>query len=286
MNHDRMGADKLVQLLEHLSPMDHAVLARLQEHPYLQTVQVARFDFAERPTQLAAVRAAHRALKKLRVLGLVFMMERTIGGPARGSTAAVWTITNTGQRAASLHAGEGDEPRRRLSDPTTVFLRHQVAVADLHLALLDAAKTISLTLRHFQIEPLCWRRYVGPLGGMVVLKPDLAVDVDSANFISRYFFEVDRATEAPSRILTKCLQYQEYYRSGEEERRGEVLPLVIWVVPTEARREQILRHLTTHNGINPRLFRVVLGSQVSAVVGEDDEVGRLPENLHTMGSQS
>jgi hypothetical protein len=286
MNQDRIGINKLTRLLDHLTPIDHAVLSRLQEHPYLQTAQLARFDFADRPTQLAGLRAAHRALKKLRLLGLVAMMERTIGGPARGSTAAVWTITNNGLRAASLYAGEGDDLRRRVMDPTLVFLRHQVAVADLHLALLDTAKASSVILRNLQLEPLCWRRYLAPLGSLTTLKPDLAVDVETSNFLSRYFFELDRATEAPTRVLTKCLQYQEYYRSGEEERRGGVLPLVVWVVPNDDRREQLFRHLTSANGINPRLYRVLTVDDISALVGEDDAVGTLPEIRTQPGGRS
>ncbi len=281
-----IGADRLQRISDQLTPIDHAVLTRLQEHPYLQTAQIARFEFGGRVSPLAGLRAAHRVLKKLRLLGLVVMMERTIGGPARGSTAAVWTITNTGLRAASLHTGEGDDPRRRLTDPTLIFLRHQVAVADVHLALLEAAGTHAASLRALQLEPKCWRRYLSPLGAMTTLKPDLAVDIDTANFVSRYFFEVDRATEAPTRIVAKCLQYQEYYRSGEEERRGGVLPLVVWVVPTERRRDQLMKHLTTRVGINPRLYRVLLLDEISALVAEDDEVGRLPENVSEQGGES
>ena len=279
MNQDRMGANKLIRLLDQLTPIDHAVLSRLQEHPYLQTVQLARFDFVDRPTPLAGLRAAHRSLKKLRSLGLITMMERTIGGPARGSTAAVWTITNTGLRAASLYAGEGDEPRRRVMDPPLVFLRHQVAVADLHLGLLDAAREGGVFLRELQLEPFCWRRYLGPLGSLTTLKPDLAVDVESSDFMSRFFFELDRATESPARVVAKCLQYQEYYRSGHEQRQGGVLPLVIWVVPNDDRRRQFFRHLTAANGIDQRLYRVLTIDDIPALIREDDGVGMLPENV-------
>ncbi len=286
MNRDRIGISKLTRLLDQLTSVDHAVLARLQEHPYLQTVQLARFNFADRPTRLAGLRAAHRALKKLRTLGLITMMERTIGGPTRGSTAAIWSITNTGLRAASVHVGKGDELRRRVMDPTLLFLRHQVAVADLHLALLDAANPGSVTLRNLQLEPFCWRRYLSPHGSVTTLKPDLAVDVDTSHFLSRFFFELDRATERPTRVVSKCLQYQEYYRSGEEERRGGVLPLVVWVVPDDDRRDELSRHLTSDNGINPRLYRVLTIDDVSALIAEDDEVGALPENATERRGQS
>lgn len=62
-----------------------------------------------------------------------------------------------------------------------------------------------------------------------------------------------------------------------EERHGGVLPLVIWVVPTEARREQLLRHLTAEARINPRLYRVLLLADIPEIIGDDDEVGRLAD---------
>ena len=286
MTPERIGSDKLVRLMEQLTPLDHAVLSRLTQHRYLQTEQITRFEFSDRPTHLAGLRAAHRTLRKLRLHGLVAMMERTIGGATRGSTAAVWTLTNTGIRSMALRSGELDQPRRRLAEPTLIFLRHELAVAELHLALFEAASSGSAVLRELQLEPWCWRRYLGPLGAMTTLKPDMAVEIETVTFDSRYFFEVDRATEPPHRIVAKCLQYQEYYRSGEEGRRGGVLPLVVWVVPNDDRREQLSRHLTTDNGINQRLYRVLTIEDIPALVGEDDEVGMLPENASLAGGQS
>jgi hypothetical protein len=286
MNPERIGSDGLHRLMEHLTELDHAVLSRLAQHRYLQTEQITRFELRDRPTHLAGLRAAHRTLKKLRVHGLVAMMERTIGGATRGSTAAVWTLTNTGIRTVAQRAGEIDQSRRRLAEPTLIFLRHELAVAELHLALTEAASSQPAALRDLQLEPTCWRRYLGPLGAMTTLKPDMAIEVETTNFDSRYFFEVDRATEPPHRIVAKCLQYQEYYRSGEEERRSGVLPLIVWVVPNEVRREQLFRHLTTGSGINPRLYRVLLMGDIPALIGEDDEVGTLPENMTEPGGQS
>lgn len=285
MNQQRTGSDQLVRLLEQLTPQDHAVLSRLEQHRYLQTGHIARFEFNERPSHLAGLRATHRTLKKLRTHGLIAMMERTIGGATRGSTAAIWTLTNTGLRAAN-HGGDAGSFRRRLTEPTLIFLRHELAVAELHLALKEAALSEVAQLRHLQLEPLCWRRYLGPLGAMTVLKPDLAVEIQSANFDSHYFLEVDLATERPHRVIAKCLQYQEYYRSGEEERRTGVLPLIVWVVPTESRRQELFRHLLTANGINPRLYRLLLLEDVPLLVGEDYEVGRLPENPAAVGPKS
>ncbi len=275
MTSSRIGADRLIRILGNLSPSDVAVLRRLEQHRYLQTEQLARFEFTDRPTKLAALRAAHRSLKRLRQLGLILMLERSIGGINRGSSAAIWTITNTGLRASQTAASHGEQPRRRFAEPTLMFLRHELAVADLHLRLLEGASVVGATIHTMELEPLCWRRYVGQLGAMLTLKPDTSARIESARYDSAYFFEVDRSTEPPHRILAKCLQYQEYYRSGEEERRSGVLPLIIWVVPNEARREQLLRHLTPSNAVEQRLYRVLLPDEVPLVVADDDEIGAL-----------
>lgn len=286
MKSERVGSDKLLRIMEQLTASDRAVLARLAQHRYLQTEQITRFDFQDRRTHLAGLRAAHRTLKKLRTHGLVVMMERTIGGATRGSTAAIWTLTNTGLRAVAHQHGDSDQVRRRLAEPTLIFLRHELAVADLHLALIESSSTQHAVIRTLQLEPKCWRRYLGPLGGMMTLKPDMAVHIETTNFNSHYFFEVDRATEPPRRIVAKSLQYQEYYRSGEEERRSGVLPLIVWLVPNEARREQLLRHLTTSKGINPRLYRVLVPADISALVGENNEVGKLAANPSELEARS
>lgn len=278
MTSPRIGADRLVRILESLSSSDVAVLGRLEQHRYLQTDQLARFEFADRPTHLASLRAAHRSLKRLRQLGLILMLERTIGGTNRGSSAAVWTLTNTGLRASQTAAGDSEQPRRRFAEPTLIFLRHEVAVADLHLQLIEATRAADdAELHHLELEPTCWRRYVGPLGSILTLKPDMSAHVETGRYDSVYFFEVDRATEPPHRIVAKSLQYQEYYRTGDEERRSRVLPLIIWVVPTEARRQQLHRHLTPSNGINPHLYRVLLPDEIERLITDDDEVGVLSQ---------
>jgi hypothetical protein len=285
MTGSRIGSDRLARLVEQLTEQDRRVLQRMAQHRYLRTEQLARFEFRDRPTELARLRAAHRTLKKLRVHGLIVMLERTVGGAARGSTAAIWTLTDAGLRAASYRDTEADHPRRRISEPSLIFLRHEVAVAELHLRLLEAAAQTDWTIERLELEPACWRRYLGPLGALATLKPDLSCDLENADYESRYFFEVDRATEPPGRIITKCLQYQEYYRTGEEERRGNILPLVVWIVPGEARREQLFRHLTTGNGINPRLYRVLQLDEIATLLSQDEEIGQLPEHQQPEGGE-
>jgi hypothetical protein len=278
MTHDRTGSDRLNKILLNLAPQDNAVLARLMEHRYLQTLQLSRFEFSDRPTNLASLRAAHRVLKRLRQHGLVVMLERTIGGPSRGSTAATWTLTNTGVRLAAIAAGEA-VPRRRLSDPSLIFLRHELAVADLHLALDESSSTSGAMITSLQVEPESWRRYLGPLGSITTLKPDLAAAIETTRYDSSYFFEVDRATEPPQRIVAKCLQYQEYYRARSTT--DGVLPLIVWVVPTDERRQQLFRHLTVARGIDRRLFRITLLPEIPALVNDNDDVGRLDPGTTT-----
>ena len=69
------------------------------------------------------------------------------------------------------------------------------------------------------------------------LKPDLAVVTATAKFEDHWFFEVDLASEPPSRIIRTCLNYQEYRRSGVEQRRLGLFPAVVWIVPTGRRKQ-------------------------------------------------
>jgi hypothetical protein len=279
----RIGRDRLSKILEQLIPNDHLVLRRLEEHRFLQTKQVARFEFRDRISSVASIRAAHRTLRRLHTLGLVEMLQRTVGGAVRGSTAAAWGLTNTGIRMANYP--DEDRARRRETEPTLLFLQHEIAVAELHLALIDAASPPT-ELASIETEPDCWRRYLSPFGAVATLKPDLAATVVGVDFESHYYFEVDRAIERPHRLIAKSLQYQESYRSGSEEKRTGVLPIIVWVVPDEPRRQQLFRHLTAENMIDVRLYRVLLLHEIEQLVDEDETVGLLPGSSSVEGRRS
>ena len=255
----RISRPMLSQLEEKISNRDMNILQVVQEHRFLTTRQVTGFCFTDKPTPTAALRAAHRALKKLADLTLITPLERRIGGVRAGSGGAIWSLTEPGQRLLThLKGGDLESRRQRFREPSTAFLVHTLAVADVHLALQQTtAADERVRLQEVELEPACWRAYLGLGGTPLTLKPDLAAITRTVDFEDHWFLEVDRATEPPSRIVRKCQQYQDYYRTGNEQQRHGVFPLVVWIVPTARRQTQLEQRLHDELAIDSRLFVVI-----------------------------
>lgn len=252
----RVGRRDLDRLVAEMTKTDWPLLKLLNSHQYLTSIQIAEFLFVDRPSRFASIRAAHRQLRRLAATHVISELgARRVGGTRRGSAASIWTLTHTGLRLLAQRDGT-TVSRRRLIEPTYPFLHHALAVGDAHLALERADRAGVLRLREVVVEPWCWRKYLSMTGVVTTLKPDMAAETETPDYEDRWFFEVDRATEAPSRVIAKCRQYQEYARTGTEQDRHGVFPLVVWVTPDGERAEQLRRHLTSDNGVQGKLFGV------------------------------
>src|SRR5262249_8242867 len=130
--------------------------------------------------------------------------------------------------------------RRRFVEPSALFLDHSLAIADAHVRLAHAARNGELELSTVQIEPACWRRYIGPSGAWHTVKPDLYVVTAGEAFEDCWFLEIDRGTESPAAITRKCRAYEVYFRSGREQQSHGAFPLIVWVAPDQARAERLL----------------------------------------------
>jgi len=71
------------------------------------------------------------------------------------------------------------------------------------------------------------------------LKPDLYAVTASGDYEDHWFCEIDRATESMPTLLKKCVQYEAYRRTGAEQDRLGVFPLVVWVVPDDAQADKL-----------------------------------------------
>jgi hypothetical protein len=149
-----------------------------------------------------------------------------------------------------------DRQRRRIVEPSTTFLTHTLAVAQTHVELVQAARMAQLELVRVDVEPGCWRRYIGPGGAREVLKPDLYVVTGSGKFEDCWFVEVDRGTESPAALIRKCRAYERYWRSGREQAAHGTFPLVVWAAPDEARAQRIERVIKGTRSLKRDLFRV------------------------------
>lgn len=250
------------QIAERLSDRDWEILSTTRAYRFLTTRQLARQHFGLTGPTGTIPRPANSALARLQDMGLLVNLERRIGGVRAGSGGYVWQITDAANKLLAQHLGEEHRGRRRPGEPSTTFLDHTLAVAEVVITLQESSRN-DVTIEHLQLEPDCWRTFVGTAGEPRTLRPDLRSTSRSGGFTDDYFWEVDRATEAPNRVVRKCLQYQQYRDTGDEQKAHEVFPAVVWVVPHARRCEQLRRRLTAEPEIDRRLFTVIQLDQIS-----------------------
>ncbi|WP_370185695.1 replication-relaxation family protein [Aeromicrobium sp.] len=248
-----------------LSERDWEILATVRAFRFLTTRQLSRQHFGLTEPDAVIPRTANSALARLRALGLLVNLDRRIGGVRAGSGGHVWQLTDLGNRLLAEHLGEATGARVRPSEPSTTFLDHTLAIAELVITLQDSTRS-GVTIERLQAEPECWRTHLGSAGEPRTLKPDLASVSQCGEFTDFYFWEVDRSTEAPNRVVKKCLQYQQYRDTGAEQRLHGLFPAVVWVVPHPRRREQLERHLAAETRFDQRLFTVIELGQVTDLV--------------------
>lgn len=267
MSHPRISRERLHEIRSSLSERDTLVLESVARNRFLTSHQIRRTHFADHATDAAAIRSTNRALARLGDLGLIGHLRRRIGGVRAGSGSHVWSLTEAGARLLSTVAEvEGLPVRFRSHEPTSTFLEHTLAVAEVCLTLSEAAQRGEFDLLDLQREPDCWRAYSGPYGGVAQLKPDLALVTASGDYEDHWFLEIDRDTEPPSRVLRACLKYEEYRRTGEERRRLGIFPAVVWVVPDQKRAATLKRHIADEARLSRDLFTVVSLDDLATVV--------------------
>lgn len=248
-------------MYDELQPTQQLLLTLIQEHRFLTTHQLERSNQHLYGNRRSANRQTMRHLNTLKEQKLVTSLERRVGGWQGGSAVTIWTLTSKG-----LHYLTGKHGGRvRPHHYSTTFLEHLLAVAEVRVSLdehLSHAPGIDIQV---QIEPACWRTYLDANGMTSRLKPDLAFTVTTADFVDHYFVEVDRATENPGRVIRKCWQYETYRRTGIEQKRLGVYPLVVWVVPSAGRAQQLTEAITGEPKLPGELFAVITPEELPAL---------------------
>lgn len=238
--------------MNHLNHPNHRQLLDLVgDYRFITTHQLARLTSNLYGSKRSALRQTLRHLRALKDQHLVTRLERRIGGWQGGSQVSIWTLTTKGRRALT-----GNRGRLRPHHYSTTFLEHCLAIAETRVVLHESANQLQVTTE-VQAEPECWRRYLDLQGFALTLKPDLFATVTSQRFVDRYFFEVDRATENPARVIRKCWQYAQYRHSGTEQDMHGVYPAVVWLVPSEQRKNQITDAITAEPRLPGHLFHVL-----------------------------
>lgn len=161
-------------------------------------------------------------------MGLLVNLERRIGGVRAGSGGYVWQITDAANKLLAQHLGEEHRGRRRPSEPSTTFLDHTLAVAEVVITLQESSHD-DIVIEHLQLEPDCSRTFIGAAGEPRTLRPDLRSTSRSGGFT-------------------------------------EVFPAVVWVVPHARRYEQLRRRLAADPEIDQRLFTVIQLDQIGELL--------------------
>jgi hypothetical protein len=220
-------------------PTHRTLLQFLLELRFATTEQLARITASDYGSRRSAIRQTTRHLTTLKNHGLVLRLERRVGGWQGGSAPAIWALTTSGHRAIT-ERGRG---RQRPQLISTTFLEHLLAIAESRIIAAETVRTITDASLTVQTEPACWRSYLGPHGQQLTLRPDLHLATTTLKYTDSYFVEVDRATENPARVIATCWQYVRYRRMGTEQKACGAFPAVLWIVPTEKRREQLQTHI-------------------------------------------
>ena len=242
-----------------LTDRDRQVLDLFSVVQMATGAQIRRLVWGESDS---ASRSARRQLAKLIDLRVVSRLPRRPGGVRTGREGFVYLLDVVGQQLTS------DRLPRRPRQPNPSFVEHSIAVTECLIILRAMALRGTVELIHFETEPWCWRHYVGPGGAPKVLRPDAFVITASGEWEDRWYLEVDRGTEAPSRIRTKSMNYVSYWQSGKEQAAAEIFPRVLFVVPGGARLNQIVSALSEISADHWKLFQVTTTERfVDAIEG-------------------
>jgi hypothetical protein len=249
-------------LITDLSGRDLAILRDLARMRCLTGLQLNRLHFHD----LGATnrdRARRRVLNRLVRLSVVTTLARRIGGVRAGSAGLVYALDAGGQRLLRLLDHDNDGPGRRPWTPSTLFLAHTLAVAELYVCLREAERTGRLELSAFLAEPASWQR-TASLG---TIKPDGYALVAHADIEDAWWLEVDQGTESRNTIRRKLSLYLLAAQAGVVGPH-EILPRVLVTVPDERRLTAIRETVTDIGSMAERLISVTLHTQMVEYLAE------------------
>jgi hypothetical protein len=259
------------RLRQQLSERDLAILAMLRELR-LMTGQQVRRAFCPDGNQITQARKTRAVLKRLIDRKLVVRLRRRVGGLHAGSEGQIVGLSGLGHAVLDV----GIENARRHRSITNTKLAHQehlLAVATLHVELLERSRTGRAELLEFQAEPAAWRRFASVGGHTVTLKPDAFVRLAVDEYEVVAFIEQDMATESVPTIVRKLGVHIDYWRSGQEQHEHGVHPRVWWLVPDTARLKAIARAIRRVPAETRQLFEVVLTEQAVSQLTQLPNVG-------------
>lgn len=230
-----------------MTQTDWAVLDTVDRVKVTSAGQLRRLHWPD-PSQ---ARTARRRLQRLTDLRVTSRLDRRVGGVRAGSDGHIYRIDVTGRRLL------GQSPGRRPHTPGTAFLDHQLAATEVYVQATEVSRSDTVEITEFTVEPTCWRRW-----GTGILKPDAYLVTVTPEFEDHWFIEVDRATESTTTISTKAAVYERYRRTGIEQEQSGVFPRVLWIVPDERRKAQLVDALGRRRAEEWQLHQIITDSEL------------------------
>jgi hypothetical protein len=252
------------ELRERLSERDMQILDHVARLRLLcaRQVEALLFPPENHASPATAARCCRRVLERLARERLLIRLERRVGGVRAGSASYIYALAPLGHRVV-----DDGRPRKRLREPSSLFVEHTLAVADFLVELVVAARRGEWQLDAWQSEPVSWQE-VTTIGGRLVLRPDLFVVLAAGEYELRWFVEIDRGTEHLPALRRKCRVYHSYYKNGTEQRKHGVSPRVLWVVPSDRRADLLRAAIDADRILTSALFRVATREQALEAIGE------------------
>jgi len=248
----RVTGARVAEIARDLSERDRAIVADVGRVRVLTGRQVERLHFAELSGRHRD-RTRRRVLERLVGLELLTPLERRVGGHRAGSAGLVFALGPAGQRLLAIQDNGTEGRIRRPGTPTPRFMIHNLAVAELYVSLVEAARTGAFTLTGFRAEPACWWR----TSEDVWVKPDASVVMAAGDIEDHWNVEVDQATESLPTMRRKLKVYLDLVAGGERGPDGGELPRVLVTVPDEGRLGAVREVVRGLPGPAEELFAVV-----------------------------
>lgn len=212
----------------------------LAHEPLLATRHVEALLFTA-GTPLSQARTCRKTLRTLTDWGLLHRERRPPGRVGGGSDSAVFALTAAGDGVLALRDGRELHRVRRPEDRGQSLTAHLLAVADLHVAVVMAARSDGAAVGWVS-EPDCWYRFTGP-AGPELLKPDAYVEVRGERATRLAWIEVDRGTQSLRVIESKVRRYCRAAKARAA--MGAPVPVVLFAVTQERRRLRVAERLAT-----------------------------------------
>lgn len=254
---------RLAAIEKRLTPIDWETIRDIAAMNVLSGNQLRRLHYQDTDT---GKRMARLNLRRLVQLRLIARLGRRVGGERSGSEGFCYALDVAGQR---LLKPARRRPRKPWT-PESHHLAHALAVSELYVRLREAETEHQLTLEQFDTEPRCWRTFHGLGGARITLKPDAYLITGSDEFVDSWFVELDRATEPLPRIAEKCKLYSRYWQSGREQSEQGVFPTVLYVVPSDHRKSQLVELLSRLPAEQWQLFQVVTNTEAIRAIASGE----------------